>query len=67
MAVLDNIPIHLDPEEVLKRLHLDGKRGYLNAVQELVEIANSVIHPKVIYEVSYVDNKNEDTVDIGDR
>ena len=65
MAVLDNIPIHLDPEEVLKRLHLDEKRGYLNAVQELVEIANSVIHPKVIYEVSYVDNKNEDTVDIG--
>ncbi len=65
MEVLDNIPIHLDPGEVLKGLHLDEKRGYLNAVQELVEIANSVIHPKVIYEVSYVDNKNEDTVDIG--
>jgi len=66
MEVLDNIPIHLDPEEVLKRLHLDEKRGYLNVVQELVEVANSVIHPKAIYEVSYVDNKSEDTVDIGD-
>ena len=65
MEVLDNIPIHLDPEEVLKRLHLDEKRGYLNVVQELIEVANSVIHPKAIYEVSYVDNKSEDTVDIG--
>ena len=65
MEVLDKIPIHLDTKEVLKGLHLDEKRGYLNGVQELVEVANSVIAPKAIYEVSYVDNRNEDAVDIG--
>lgn len=63
MELLDDISVQLDPEEVLKRLHLD-KEKYVEDVQELIEIAHSIINPKVIYEVSYVDNKNEDTVDI---
>jgi len=65
MEILDAIPMHLDINEVSKKLHLDKKKGYSNTAQELVELASSVIHPKVIYEVSYVDNKNEDTLDIG--
>lgn len=65
MEVLDNIPIHLDAEEMLKELHLGEKKGYSDIVQELVELAGSLIQPKAIYEVSYVDNKNNDTVDIG--
>ncbi len=65
MEILDNIPIHLDAEEVLKELHLGEKKGYSDIVQELVELASSIIQPKAIYEVSYVDNKNNDTVDIG--
>jgi len=65
MEILDNIPVRLDPEKVSKDLHLDKKKGFSNTAQELVELANSLIHPKAIYEVSYVDNKNEDTVDIG--
>jgi len=65
MEVLDNIPIHLDAEEMLKELHLGEKKGYSDIVQELVELAGSLIQPKTIYEVSYVDNKNNDTVDIG--
>lgn len=65
MEVLDNIPIHLDAEEVLKELHLGEKKGYSDIVRELVELAGSLIQPKAIYEVSYVDNKNNDTVDIG--
>jgi len=65
MEILDAIPMHLDINEVSKKLHLDKKKGYSNTAQELVELASSVIHPKVIYEVSYVGNKNEDTVDIG--
>lgn len=63
MELLDDVSVQLDPEEVLRRLHL-GKEKYLEDVQEVIEIAHSIIYPKVIYEVSYVDNKNEDTVDI---
>jgi len=65
MEILDTFPVHLDINEVSKKLHLDKKKGYSNTAQELVELASSVIHPKAVYEVSYVDNKNEDMVDIG--
>jgi len=65
MEILDDIPMHLDINEVSKKLHLDKKKGYSNTARELVELASSVIRPKVIYEVSYVGSKNEDAVDIG--
>jgi hypothetical protein len=65
MEILDDIPMHLDINEVSKNLHLDKKKGYSNTARELVELASSVIRPKIIYEVSYVGNKNEDTVYIG--
>lgn len=65
MEILGDIPIHLDTEQVLKKLHLNERREQFDVVHKLVEIANSVVQPKVIYEMSYVDNKNEDTVDIG--
>lgn len=65
MEIIDNIPIHLDAEEVLKKLHLNERKDQFDVVHKLVAIANSIIHPQAMYEVSYVDNKNEDTVDIG--
>jgi hypothetical protein len=65
MEILDDIPMHLDIIEVSKTLRLDRKKEHSNTARELVELASSVIRPKIIYEVSYVDNKNEDTVDIG--
>ena len=65
MEILDDIPVHLDTEEVLKELHLNERRKQFDVVHKLVEIANSVVEPKAIYEMSYVDSKNEDTVDIG--
>ncbi|MCD6391142.1 MAG: vitamin B12 dependent methionine synthase [Dehalococcoidia bacterium] len=65
MKILDDIPVHLDVEQVLKELHLNERKEQFDVVRKLVEIANSVIQPKVIYEISYVDNKNEDRVDIG--
>jgi len=61
MELLNGIQVQLDPEKVLKRLHL-GKGKYLEDVQELIEFAHSIINPKIIYEVSYVNNKTEDAV-----
>ncbi len=63
MELLDNIVVQIDPEKVLKRLHLD-KEKHLEEIQELTEIAHSLIAPRVVYEVSYVTYKNEDTVEI---
>jgi hypothetical protein len=63
MEVLDDIPVELDPETILERLHLSSGK-YMEEVQGLIKIAHSVIRPKVIYEVSYVNNRSDDTVEL---
>ena len=66
MEVLNNIPVKLNLEAVLKRMHMSNKnRSIINELQELIEIARPIAKPKAIYEVSYVENKSEDSVDIG--
>ena len=66
MEVLDSIPIKLDLEVVLKRMHVRSKtETIVNNIQELIEIVRPIAKPKAIYEVSYVENKNEDSLDIG--
>ena len=66
MEVLDSIPVILDPEEVLRRLRIRKlNKGIEETVQELIEIVRPVAKPKAIYEVSYVDNKDGDSLSIG--
>ena len=66
MEVLNNIPIQLNLEAVLKRMQVSNKNSsIINELQELIEIARPIAKPKAIYEVSYVENKSEDSVDIG--
>jgi len=66
MEVLNNIPINLDIEAVLKRMHMRNKREDIErGIQELIEIAHPVAKPKAVYELCFVNNKNEDSLDIG--
>lgn len=66
MEVLNNIPVKLDLEAVFKQMHVRNKSESMRkSIQELIEIARLIAKPKAIYEVSYVDNKNEDSLDIG--
>ena len=61
MEVLENIPVKLEAEKILKRLHF--RKEYTNverSIQKLFKIVNSVAKPRAIYEVSYVENRNED-------
>jgi len=63
MEVLDSIPFRLDLEEVLKQLHLRKEsKDVEKNVQELIEIVRPIVKPKALYEVSYVDNKNGDSL-----
>lgn len=68
MQILENIPVYLDTKGMLKKLHIDkkaNKKGFIDyssIMQELVEIATSVIQAKAIYRVSYVEYKNENTI-----
>jgi hypothetical protein len=63
MEILDSIPISLDPGEVIKRLRIRKRtQGIEDIVQELINLVQPVAKPKAIYEVSYVDNKNGDSL-----
>lgn len=62
VELLDKITVQLNPKKVLRQLHLGTER--LEDVQELIDIAHPLIHPKIIYQVSYVTDRNENTVDI---
>ena len=66
MEVMADIPIKLDLEAVSKRMRLRNKNeGMLKSIRELLELAGSVARPKAVYEVSYVENKDGDSLEIG--
>ena len=50
MKVLDNIPVELDLEAVLKQLHQRKENKYITRiVRELIEIVCPVAKPKAVY------------------
>ncbi len=64
--MLANIPFNLEPKEVLKRMHIRGENKHVKEiVEELLEVARPIARPKAVYEVSYVENRNQDSLDIG--
>lgn len=66
MKVLTDIPVKLQPEDVLKRMNLRQKNeGMEKSIHELIEKVLPIAKPKVVYKVAYVDNKNGDSLDIG--
>jgi len=65
MKLLKDIPVHLDLEAVLKQLG-DREGKHAGVVHELLGIANSLIKPRALYEVSYVGDQNGDTVYVED-
>jgi hypothetical protein len=66
MEVLDNIPIELDIEAVVKRMHLRKRNdNILNSIREMLDIACPVARPKAVYEVAYIENRDGDSLEIG--
>jgi len=61
MPTLDNIQININVDLVQKRLHLK-RDSDIKTVQDLVQIAHPLIDPKVLYKVSYIEEKPEDGV-----
>ena len=65
MEVFNSIPVDLEPSKVLKFIRMrDSNQQIERMVQELVEVTRSIAKPKVVYKVSYVDDRDGDTVTI---
>jgi hypothetical protein len=65
IEVLDRIPVALETEGILKWLRVRGRNESIErVVREMAETARPLARPKVVYAVSRVDNRAEETVDI---
>ncbi len=66
MEIFNDIPVSLELKEVLRRMRIREKNTFVEkTARELIDIARPIAKPKAVYEVSYVENKNEDLLDIG--
>lgn len=64
MPFLDSIPIRLKLDDFGEEFQLDPKNSSRN-FQELLETAQSLIFPKVLYKVAYISQRDKDRVEIG--
>ena len=66
MEVVDNIPVDLDQQAVLRQLRLRKRSMSIEkTVQELLELVRPIARPKAVYQVAYVDNKSDNSLRIG--
>lgn len=63
--LVENIPISLDPDELVRRLRLAKHENAARLVEELLETARPLMTPKALYQIAYIDKKAEDAVEIG--
>ncbi|MDD5590858.1 MAG: vitamin B12 dependent-methionine synthase activation domain-containing protein [Dehalococcoidales bacterium] len=65
MKILSDIPVRLDAGRVLERISMRGRRpDMLNSMRELTAAVLPIASPKVVYRVSYVDNRTEDSLEV---
>jgi len=65
MEVLNDIAFQLDMDTLLARLHIDKESEDAKDIQHLVDHVAPLAKPKAVYEVSYIQYKGNDTVNIG--
>ncbi len=66
MEVLNSIPIELGLEAVIKRMRLRNRSdNILGHIREMLDIARPIAKPKAVFDVAYIENKNDDSMEIG--
>jgi len=64
IKVLKNIPVELDDDKVFARLHINKEMQDVQDTKNLLDQVRSVINPKAVYTIGYIDSKREDGVTI---
>ncbi len=65
MKIIANIPVHLEPEDIARRLRVNPARPGFAVVSEIAGFARSLVRLKAVYEISYIGVKGRETVEIG--
>ncbi len=66
MEVLDNIPVRLELDDIVKKLRIRNmNEHFAEIIRELFGMVRPIANPKAVYEISQVDNKQGDSLEIG--
>ncbi len=66
MPIIDNITVSISLDQLRKRLHMEKDRD-LSEIQPLVDVAMTLIEPRALYDVCYIEEKLEDAVMVNGR
>jgi hypothetical protein len=64
MEIIENIPLNLVPEDVVRRLRFNPARAGFSSLDDLVELARSLAGLRAVYDISYVGEKDSDAVEV---
>jgi hypothetical protein len=65
MEILNNIPISFDADQILIMMRArSGAARFRKTLDELIEIARPIAHPKAVYEVGFIDSRDSDNLKI---
>ncbi|MBN1223946.1 MAG: vitamin B12 dependent methionine synthase [Candidatus Aminicenantes bacterium] len=64
MPVLKNISVPLSPDYLIKHLRLDNKKDASAVVEELIASAEALVALKILYRISYIEERRADFVKI---
>ncbi len=63
MEVLNNIPVSLEPERVLKFMRMRHRNKHVEEmIEELIEVVRPIARPRAVFKVAYIDDKDGDSL-----
>jgi hypothetical protein len=66
MVSIRDIPFNLNSDYLSEMVHIESGTNLSKEFEELVSTVQEIGKPKALYEVSFIDNKDTDSVTIGD-
>lgn len=65
MQKLKNIPVDYDLDAMLEHLRLEKGSRHAAEFEELLQQAKEIVNPKALYTLSYIENRDGDSVQFG--
>jgi hypothetical protein len=62
VTILDNIPIQIDPDSLMRRLRIEKGSSWAEDLGRLTEEAEVLMRPKAMYRPVYIDAKDDDSI-----
>jgi len=64
VEIINHIPVILEPGEIARHLRIRPERAGSSHIEELIELAKSLVSLRVVYDISFVGQKAAETVEV---